>query len=226
MSCFLPGQHWASWSHNQACAGTSASPELWGWAANLRHSRCPCWAKHRGSGTGPEKGIKLSHLLSKQPNERMNHPQEAFVMPTKLITQHPSRKACSSGRLPVKIKQQSATLGCLSPFSPSAHHSSWSNFLNAVMLALSTFISLILPCIESCTLLHRFPLSTLAVLCWELTQQLWVMDPSYMHCSPSKVPYNHDLWGKKIQQVDIWKDTYEKTIQCWHVKCKPLNLSM
>lgn len=66
--------------------------------------RVPAECKQRGSGTGPEKGIKLSHLLSKQPNQCMNHPQEALVMPTIHITQHPSRKACNSGRLPVKIK--------------------------------------------------------------------------------------------------------------------------
>lgn len=66
--------------------------------------RVPAECKQRGSGTGPEKGIKLSHLLSKQPNQCMNHPQEALVMPTIHITQHPSRKACNSGRLLVKIK--------------------------------------------------------------------------------------------------------------------------
>lgn len=69
--------------------------------------RVPAECKQRRSGIGsfiPEKGIKLSHLLSKQPNQCMNHPQEALVMPSIPITQHSSRKACNSGRLPVKIK--------------------------------------------------------------------------------------------------------------------------
>lgn len=35
------------------------------------------------------------------------------------------------------------------------------------------------------------------------------------------------LFGeKKTQQVDTWKDTYEKTIQCQDLICKPLNLSI
>lgn len=35
------------------------------------------------------------------------------------------------------------------------------------------------------------------------------------------------LFGeKKPQQVDTWKDTYEKTIQCQDLICKPLNLSI
>lgn len=54
----------------------------------------------------------------------MSHPQEALLMPATRITQHPSRNACNSARLPVKVRQQQlATLGCLSPFSPSAYHS-------------------------------------------------------------------------------------------------------
>lgn len=48
----------------------------------------------------------------------MSHPQEALLMPTTQITQHPSRKARHSARLPVKVRQQQLA----THLSPSAYH--------------------------------------------------------------------------------------------------------
>lgn len=99
MSCLLPGQHWASSSHNQACAGTSASAELWGWTAHLCHSRCPCWAcVEKIWNWERNKALPPSFETTQSRHESPTGSTCNAIH----ITQHPSRKACTSGRLPAK----------------------------------------------------------------------------------------------------------------------------
>lgn len=136
----------------------------------------------------------------------MSHPQEALLMPTTQITQHPSRKACHSARLPVKVRQQQLA----THLSPSAYHTvNTASSRHYCWLYLSTFISPILSCAESCNLLHRFLLTILAVLWWELTQQLWITRPSYLHCRRwMMLNSTYSLGGRGSGgEADIWEDT-------------------
>lgn len=78
MSCLLRGQHWDALPHSQACTGPSARegvpvPSCEAGTANSCHPRCHAKCRYSGFGIWPEKGIKLSHLLLKQPNAWVTH---------------------------------------------------------------------------------------------------------------------------------------------------------